>query len=85
MKHRYSTKTPSFSASEKKSAKLLMEKMDISKKEMQEIVGKYGVSASKLVELMELSKYEFVNDAKQGARCTPCEGIVRKSVTPKFI
>lgn len=85
MKHRYSTKTSSLSASEKKSAKLLMEKMDISRKEMQEIVGKYGVSASKLVEIMQLSKYEFVNNDKASAHCAPCEGIVRKGSAPKFI
>ena len=45
---------------EKNSEKILMEKMGMSKKEVQEVYSKYGVSALKLVELMQLSKYQFV-------------------------
>ncbi|MDP9230564.1 MAG: hypothetical protein M3O67_07825 [Bacteroidota bacterium] len=49
---------------EKHHQKLLMEKMDISKKEILEINQKYGVSASKMIELMQYSKYQFVNKEK---------------------
>ena len=45
---------------EENSQTLLMEKMGMSKREIQEVYLKYGVTASKLVELMQLSKYQFI-------------------------
>ena len=57
---------------EKNSEKILMEKMGMSRKEVQEVYNKYGVSASKLVELMQLSKYQFVYSGKTPGQCEPC-------------
>ena len=63
---------------EKKSAKLLMEKMGMSQKELREVNNKYGVSAEKLLELMQLSKYQFVYTDKVPGQCQPCENAVRR-------
>jgi hypothetical protein len=52
-----------------------MEKMGMSKKEINEVYSKYGVSASKLVELMQLSKYQFVYSGKTPGQCEPCHSI----------
>ena len=60
-------------ASEKRSAKFLMERMGISKKELKDISNLYGVSFSKIVELMQLSKYEFVKKEEWPGRCEPCK------------
>ena len=58
---------------EKNSEKILMEKMGMSKKEIQEVYSKYGVSAIKLVELMQLSKYQFIYNGKVDGQCEPCQ------------
>jgi hypothetical protein len=44
----------------------------MSKREIQEIYLKYGVTASKLVELMQLSKYQFIYSGKVEGLCEPC-------------
>jgi hypothetical protein len=67
--------TSSRSLQEKKSETLLMQKMGMSKKEIREVYLKYGVSASKLVELMQLSKYQFVYTGKVEGQCEPCTTI----------
>ena len=63
--------TPSLSPAEKNSVKILMEKMGMSKKELQEVKNKYGVSAYQLVELMQLSKYQFIYTGKTPGQCEP--------------
>jgi hypothetical protein len=60
------------SAAEKKSENILIEKMGMSKREIREVYMKYGVSASKLVELMQLSKYQFVYTGRVSGQCEPC-------------
>ena len=65
-------KNPALSSAEKKSENLLIEKMGMSKKEIREVYLKYGVTASKLVELMQLSKYQFVYSGKVEGQCEPC-------------
>lgn len=72
MKNSTQKKSFSLSAGEKKSEDLLVEKMGMSKKEIREIYLKYGVTASKLVELMQLSKYQFVYSGKVDGQCEPC-------------
>jgi len=62
----------SLSSIEKKSENLLIEKMGMSKKEIREVYLKYGVTASKLVELMQLSKYQFVYTGKVEGQCESC-------------
>lgn len=59
-------------AAEKESTRLLMEKMGMSRKEIQEVKNNYGVSAMKLVELMQLSKYQFIHTGKVDGQCEPC-------------
>ena len=54
------------------SEKVLMDKMGMSRREMKEVFLKYGVPASKLVELMQLSKYQFVYSGKVPGQCEPC-------------
>jgi hypothetical protein len=51
----------SLSASEIGSAKFLMKKMGIPKKELREIRTLYGVSFTKIVELMKSGKYKMNN------------------------
>jgi len=60
MKSHLSRRNPYLISTEKNSIKLLMEKMIVSRKEIQEINNRYGVSATQMIELMQLSKYEFV-------------------------
>lgn len=72
MKNSTQRKFPSLSADEKKSEDLLIRKMGMSKKEVREVYLKYGVTASKLVELMQLSKYQFVYSGKVPGQCEPC-------------
>lgn len=72
MKKNATQKALSLSAAEKNSEKILMEKMGMTKKEVNEVFSKYGVSASKLVELMQLSKYQFVYNGKVPGQCEPC-------------
>ncbi|HEU4469977.1 MAG TPA: hypothetical protein VFR58_02745 [Flavisolibacter sp.] len=64
---------PAISPAEKTSVKILMEKMGMSKKEIHEVNNKYGVSAAQLVELMKLSKYQFVYTNKADGQCEPSE------------
>jgi len=44
----------------------------MSKREVREVYLKYGVTASKLVELMQLSKYQFIYNGKVEGICEPC-------------
>ncbi len=69
---------------EKKSEELLAQKMGMSKKEIREVYLKYGVSASKLVELMQLSKYQFVYSGKVPGQCEPCMMTTRKLRVANF-
>ncbi len=64
---------PSPNALEKKSLKLLMEKMGLAKKELEQINNQYGVSSSQLLELMQYSKYQFVYTEKMARHCQPCK------------
>jgi hypothetical protein len=70
-----SKKNPfAITSSEKRSIKFLMEKMNISRKELEEIFRKSGVSASKMIELMQLCKYQFVNKEDEiPGLCEPCK------------
>jgi hypothetical protein len=72
-------------ASEKRSAEFLMKKMNISKKELKGIRDMYNVSFSKIVELMELSKYEFVVKHKPEGVCEPCKIDSPKTYLTKFL
>jgi hypothetical protein len=76
--NRYTGKNLSLISSEKRSAKLLMEKMGLSKRELVEISGKYGVSAAQLLERMQLSKYRFIQQEPEKSHCAPCNPSVSK-------
>lgn len=65
------------SSAEKKSESILIEKMGMSKREIREVYNKYGVPATKLVELMQLSKYQFVHPRKISGQCEPCMMITK--------
>lgn len=69
--------TPDLFHTEKKSENLLVEKMGMSQREIHEVYLKYGVTASQLVELMQLSKYQFVYTGKIDGLCEPCTVISR--------
>jgi len=73
-----------FTATEKRSGKLLMEEMGISKRELQEINYISGVSYSRIIELMQLSKYEFVFKDELPGRCEPCKTGAGKISLTKF-
>ncbi len=47
-------------STEKESARILMDKMKLSKKEYLEIINKYGVDASKIIEVMQMGRYPYV-------------------------
>lgn len=47
----------------------------MTKKEIREVKNNYGVSASKLLELMQMSKYQFVYPRKAEGQCEPCLSI----------
>ena len=66
------TTVPSIS-SEKTSAKLLMKKMGIPKKDLKDMSNLYGISFTKIVELMQLSKY------KATAHPEPCDPVTEKT------
>lgn len=66
------SESASFDFTEMNSEKILMEKMGMSRREMKEVYLKYGVPASKLIELMQLSKYQFVYAGKVPGQCEPC-------------
>lgn len=72
MKKMLQKSTSAASCTEKKSEKLLLQKMGVSKKEFHEIYFRYGVDASTILELMQLSKYQFVYSGKVAGRCEPC-------------
>jgi hypothetical protein len=85
MKSHLSRSNPYLITTEKNSIKLLMEKMIISRKEIHEISGRYGVTAAKMIELMQLSKYEFVNKVKSPWLCKTCnETRMGKIIVSKF-
>ena len=73
-------KSPFITATEKRSIKFLMEKMGMSRKEIEEINNKYGVSASQLIEKMQLSKYQFVYTEQDPGLCQPCTKLDRINV-----
>lgn len=73
-------KNNSVISAEKKSEKLLLKKMGLSQKEFREIRLKYGVNASRLIELMQLSKYQFIYTGKAPGQCEPCMMIRRFAV-----
>jgi hypothetical protein len=72
MKRPNTDRSSYFILTEKNSQKLLMEKMGLSRKEFKEIISAYGVSASQLLEIMQLSKYQFVFTGKVPGQCEPC-------------
>jgi hypothetical protein len=72
MKSTASSRPHALSVAEKNSEFLLIEKMGMSKREVREVYLKYGVSASQLVELMQLSKYQFVYTGRVAGQCEPC-------------
>jgi hypothetical protein len=72
MKSSTPKKALALSPADKQSETLLSEKMGMSKKEIREVYLKYGVSASKLVELMQLSKYQFIYTGRGDGQCQPC-------------
>jgi len=61
-----------------------MQKMNISKKELREIGNMYGVSFSKIVELMRLCKYEFIVKEGESGYCNPCTYGRREIIPEKF-
>ena len=63
------TTVPSIS-SEKTSAKLLMKKMGIPKKDLKDMSNLYGISFTKIVELMQLSKYKATAHPEPGEPAT---------------
>lgn len=63
------------------SEKILMQKMGISKKEIREVTALYGVNPSRLIELMMLSKYQFVYNGKAEGQCEPCHHLRRINVS----
>lgn len=63
---------PSLLRPEAESENLLMRKMGMSQREIREVYAKYGVSASRLVEVMQLSKYPFVYEGRVAGQCEPC-------------
>jgi len=65
------------SDAEKQSEALLAEKMGVSSREIREVYLKYGVTAARLVELMQLSKYQFVYSGKIDGLCEPCTVITK--------
>jgi len=72
MKSSTQSRVHSLSPAEKKSESLLIEKMGMSKREIREVYQKYGVTASQLIELMQLSKYQFVFTGKVAGQCEAC-------------
>jgi glycerol-3-phosphate dehydrogenase len=61
MKNLLPEKHVSLNNDEKSSAKLLMNKMGLTKREYEEISAKYGVNASKLIEVMQMGRYRYVH------------------------
>lgn len=65
-------------AIEKVSEKILTEKMGLTRGEFREINDVYGVNATQLLELMRLSKYQFVFPGKVPGQCEPCKMVMRE-------
>jgi len=72
MKNSTQKESALFDFAEMNSEKILMDKMGISRREVKEVFLKYGVPASKLIELMQLSKYQFVYSGKVPGQCETC-------------
>lgn len=72
MKNSTQNESALFDFAEIDSEKILMDKMGMSRREVKEVYLKYGVPASKLIELMQLSKYQFVYSGKVPGQCEPC-------------
>jgi len=72
MKNSTQKDSASFDFTEMNSEKILMDKMGMSRREVKEVYLKYGVPASRLIELMQLSKYQFVYSAKVPGQCETC-------------
>lgn len=77
MKNFSPKKASPLSPADRQSETLLAEKMGMSRREIREVYLKYGVSASKLVELMQLSKYQFIYTGKAEGQCQPCTVITK--------
>lgn len=75
MKQSHSWKAPTIAEVENQSVKQLMEKMGMSQKEIREIKNNYGVSAARLLELMQMSKYPFVYPGRVAGQCDPCRSL----------
>jgi hypothetical protein len=69
---------------EKRSVKLLTEKMGLCKKELEEINNQYGVSSSQLVEVMQYNKYQFIFQDRTPGQCYPCKS-TKGNVNPERI
>jgi hypothetical protein len=54
--------------------------MGMSRKEIREVYSKYGVNASKLLEIMQLSKYQFIYAGKVPGQCEPCLMITKMKI-----
>ena len=78
MKTSRKKKLPSAAAIEQASEKILTEKMGLVRGEFREITDVYGVSATQLLELMRLSKYQFIFPGKAPGQCEPCNTVVQK-------
>jgi hypothetical protein len=59
----------SASAIETASEQIIMQHMGLSDEEYKEITQVYGVSATRLLELMKLSKYNFIFPSKTPGQC----------------
>jgi hypothetical protein len=59
----------SAAAIETASEQIIMQNMGLSDEEYQEITQVYGVSATRLLELMKLSKYSFIFPSKAPGQC----------------
>lgn len=70
---------------EKKSAKILIEKMGLPRKELEQISEIYGVSAAQLLEVMQYSKYHFVYDEPPASQCQPCKSAIGKFNALSFL
>jgi hypothetical protein len=69
-----SSKKNGYSGSvEKRSVKLLTEKMGLGKKELEQINDQYGVSSSQLLEVMQYNKYQFIFQDETPGQCYPCK------------
>jgi hypothetical protein len=61
---------------ESKAFQELQSKMGLTHRETKAILIHYGVSAARLMELMQLSRYEFIHNQKITGRCEPCTSLI---------